>query len=265
MKVLRSIFFTILSTISQEKLRGDLFKQTEEHPPLLRYFVLLLLSLAMFLTGCATTTKLVSPATYKEELSQFLKQEVSIPYQTYPGERLSRDKTAVIAVSSHMMETDKKRTGIHTLYINNDKINFMEDIDKPPKYFQLEILSGQNRLETIVHCFNNKILYYIDTNKLTFNAKAGAIYFLQIYNKFKQPNVILVSFIDGLIRSEAVVFFIATAPLWYPIGKALGSDSDDEDTSIGPPFVWIWNAQTEQVGAGRAPRGWSNDQDSNIE
>ena len=44
------------STLRQEKLRGDTLKQKEGKPtPWLRYFVLLLFPLVIFLTGCAST------------------------------------------------------------------------------------------------------------------------------------------------------------------------------------------------------------------
>jgi hypothetical protein len=219
--------------------------------PWLRFFVLMILSLFVFLTGCSATTKLVSPITYKEELSQFSKQEVSIPYQTYPGERLSRDKTATIAVSSNMMATDKEGIGIHNLSINNYKINFMDDIDKRPQYYQLEILPGQNRLETTIKWFYKPLSYdYIRTAKLTFNAKAGAIYFLQIYEK-KPPSGIL-----GSLLEVTEPYWLVTYPLWFWA-------VDGEGSYVAPRFVWIWDAQTEQVIAGVAPGSWSTDQDSN--
>ncbi len=184
MKVIMSLFSAIFSTLKQE---GNFVNQKAvRHSPQLRCFVLLLLVLVIILTGCATTNKikLASPSTQKDELSQFSKQAVSTPYQTYAGERLSRNKTATIAVNSNMMATDKEGIGIHSLSINNYKIDFMKDIDNRPKYYQFEILPGQNSLETMVKWFYKPESYdYIGTAKLTFNAKVGATYFLLICKK----------------------------------------------------------------------------------
>jgi hypothetical protein len=231
----------------------------------LNEYYVVLLSLVIFLAGC---TSLRHPNEYKEEFFKFSKQTPSTPYRIYKGERLSSDKTAIIAVESHMMgsgkEIDKDKKGPEIVSINGYVMgDFMEDFDKPPKYYQLEILPGQNRLEIIVHWFNNKTLYYIDTNKLTFNEKAGAIYFLQIDDKSKQPNVILESLLFGTPEGWTFLFF--TAPLWIPISMAVDSDDEYDDNELVPlcRFVWIWDEQTEQVVAGRAPKGWSNDQDSN--
>jgi hypothetical protein len=257
------VFFVIPSISRQKKLRGDTLKQKDGKPtPWLRFFVLMILSLFVFLTGCSVTTKLVSPITYKEKLSQFSKQAVSTPYQTYPGERLSRNKTAVIAVSSNMMATDKEGIGIHNLSINNYKINYMENIDKRPQYYQLEILPGQNYLETIVQWLYKPLSYddYIDTAKLNFNAKAGAVYFLQIYEKkppkAKKTNAVL----EFLLKDpdlEGMFYLAITYPLWF------WAVHDGYDYVV-PRCVWIWEAQTEQVVAGIAPEGWSNDKGLSI-
>jgi hypothetical protein len=56
MEALRSIFFTKLSTLSQEKRRGCLFKQIGKYLIPLRCFALILFSLIIFLTGCGTTS-----------------------------------------------------------------------------------------------------------------------------------------------------------------------------------------------------------------
>ncbi len=56
MKVVRKVFVTLLSTLSLEKLRVKLFKQTEKHLPRLRYFVLAVLSLVIILSGCVMWT-----------------------------------------------------------------------------------------------------------------------------------------------------------------------------------------------------------------
>ncbi len=255
MKVLRLIFLSMSSTLRQK--RSFLKQKDMKHIPWLRHFVLLILSLFAFLTGCATTTKLVSPTTYNEDLSQFSRKAVSTPYQTYTGERLSRDKTAIIAVSAHMMTTDKEGIGIHNLSINNYKINFMNDIDNRPKYYQLEILPGKNCLETKIKWFYKPMSYdYIGTSKLTFNAKAGATYFLQIYEKRppkepSAPNAVL-DFFFGVLGQATFPLI----PLW-------SLAVDDEGAYVAPRFVWIWDVQTEHIVAGVAPSSWGNNQSSN--
>ncbi len=240
---------------------GGFFKQTGKHALQLLHFVLLLLSLVILLAGCGTTTKLVSPITQKEELSLFSKQTPSTPYQTYQGERLSKDKTATIAVSSNMMATDKEGIGIHNLSINNYKINFMEDFDKRPQYYQLEILPGQNRLETTVKWFYKPVYWddYINTHLLKFNAKAGTTYFLQIYEKKpKEPHPIPDCIKEG-VGYALFPYMLMTYPLWS------WAVDDEYDYDYSPRFVWIWDSQTEQVVAGIEPKVRSNDQDSNTE
>ena len=56
MTVVRFIFFTKLSILSQEKRRGDLFKQTVKCLSQLQHFALIIFSLIIFLTGCGTTS-----------------------------------------------------------------------------------------------------------------------------------------------------------------------------------------------------------------
>jgi len=55
MKVIRSIFFTKLSRISQIKLRGNHYKQAGNFLSLLLSFTLILFSFIIFLSGCGTT------------------------------------------------------------------------------------------------------------------------------------------------------------------------------------------------------------------
>ncbi len=55
MRVARSIFFTKLLILSQEKRREDLFMRTGKHQSQLRYSVLVIFLLIFFLTGCGTT------------------------------------------------------------------------------------------------------------------------------------------------------------------------------------------------------------------
>ncbi len=62
MKVVRLIFIIMSSTLSRVKRRGGFFKQTGNHLPQLRHFVLLLLSLVIILSGC-TSTRVLQPYT----------------------------------------------------------------------------------------------------------------------------------------------------------------------------------------------------------
>ncbi len=75
MKVVRLIFLIMLSILKQEKIRGDFFKQTGKHPPQLRYFVLLLLSLVILIAGCATTTVRL-PSVQEEESIQLKEKAI---------------------------------------------------------------------------------------------------------------------------------------------------------------------------------------------
>ncbi len=226
------------------------------------FFVLIIISLFVFLTGCATTTtKLVSPITYKEELSPFSKQAESKPYQTYLGERLSIDKTAIIVVTSHMLATYKEGVGIHNLSINNYEIDFMKDINKRPQCYQLEILAGQNRLEASVKWLSRSdAIDSFEGNKLTFNAKAGAIYFLQIFeNKDVEPNPFLDFVFNGPFALEALIVAFATYPLWFWAVDDVDAGAHVYDDTR---CLWIWDTQTEKLVAGSPPSGWPNDLDS---
>jgi hypothetical protein len=66
----------MLSILKQEKIRGDFFKQTGKHPPQLRYFVLLLLSLVILIAGCASPT--VRRPNIQEEASIQLKEKTIV-------------------------------------------------------------------------------------------------------------------------------------------------------------------------------------------
>jgi len=77
MKVVRLIFLIMLSILKQEKIRGDFFKQTGKHPPQLRYFVLLLLSLVILIAGCASPPTVRLP-NIQEEASIQLKEKTIV-------------------------------------------------------------------------------------------------------------------------------------------------------------------------------------------
>ncbi len=77
MKVVRLIFLIMLSILKQEKIRGNFFKQSGKHPPQLRYFVLLLLSLVILIAGCASPPTVRLP-NIQEEASIQLKEKTIV-------------------------------------------------------------------------------------------------------------------------------------------------------------------------------------------
>ncbi len=106
--------------LRQKKLKGNFLKQnTEKQLPQLRYFVLIVLSLAIFLTGCGTTLKQVNVSDEAVKIEREKQEDIAFSRFMDKQNRLYSISYPMLVASAELF-TDKVRPTYGFMLHDND-------------------------------------------------------------------------------------------------------------------------------------------------